>query len=195
LESPDSSLSSSASVTPATYHDKVEVLAAWGALSEAEIGRLMGFARYRMIPVTGRLDDSDAKELLHEALVKTLEGTRQWRHGVQFTHHLFGCMRSISHNWFEQAGRNTELSDVPAPSPSLDSALDAQACIDWIRERLQRDGLSIALRVLDCWLDEHTAAETQQILGIPQDVYWAARKQIRRRAESVLELRGTTHGR
>jgi RNA polymerase sigma-70 factor (ECF subfamily) len=148
-----------------------------------------------MTPVTGRFDDSSAKELLHEALVKTLEGTRPWRRGVQFTHHLFGCMRSISHNWFEQAVRHSELSDVRSSFPSVDSALDAQNCIGWIRECLRQDGLSVALRVLDCWLDGNTAAETQEILGIPQDVYWAARKQIRRRAELVVERKGITHGR
>jgi DNA-directed RNA polymerase specialized sigma24 family protein len=195
LQSPESSLPSSASLSPGTYHDRAEFLAAWEALSGAEIARLMNFARYRMAPVTGRLDDSNAKDLLHEALVKTLEGTRPWRRGLPFTHHLFGCMRSISHNWFEQAGRHTELSDVHASSTSLDSALDAQSCIDWIRERLGQDGLQVALRVLECWLNGHTAAETQQILGIPEDVYWAARKQIRRRAELVLERRGITHGR
>jgi DNA-directed RNA polymerase specialized sigma24 family protein len=117
LESPESSPSSSASLAPVAYHDKVEVLSAWAALTEAEIGRLKSFARFRMVPVTGRLDDSDALQLLYEALVKTLDGTRPWRHGVPFTSHLFGCMRSDSNNWAEQARRHTELSDVPDSSP------------------------------------------------------------------------------
>lgn len=103
-------------------------------------------------------------------------------------------MRSISHNWFEQAGKYSELTEVRASFPSLDSALDAQSCMDWIRERLREDELHVALRVLDCWLNGNTAAETQQILGISQDVYWAARKQIRRRAESVLDIKGVKHG-
>ncbi|MGA2903172.1 MAG: hypothetical protein ABSD98_05050, partial [Candidatus Korobacteraceae bacterium] len=72
---------------------------------------------------------------------------------------------------------------------------DAQTGLDWIRERLRQDELSVALRVLDCWLDGHTPSETQRILGIPQDVYWAARKQIRRRALLLLERRGRPHGR
>lgn len=76
MASPESPLWSQASPSSASHHDRAEVLAAWGALSEADMGRLMGFARYRMTPVTGRFDESSAKELLHEALVKTLEGTR-----------------------------------------------------------------------------------------------------------------------
>src|ERR1700740_2425901 len=117
--------------SPGTHHDRIEVLAAFRALSEAEMKRLTGYARYRMVPVRGRLHDADAEDLFHEALVKTLEGTRPWRRGVPFVHHLLGCMSSITNNWFEQGERNSPLpEDVQGSARGVDSAVDADIQIE-----------------------------------------------------------------
>ena len=194
MESPESSSSASTSAPAVTHHDKAEVLAAFRALSETDMGRLMGYARSRMVPVRGRLNDADAQDLFHEALVKTLDGTRRWRRGISFTQHLVGCMKSIAHNWFEQGGRNTELSnDVQASSPALDSAVDEDIQIERLRQELQAD--TVALSVLDNFLDGQTPAETQAMLRINEDVYWAARKRIRRRAKLLVASEALTHGR
>lgn len=145
-----------------------------------------------MVPVRGRLHYADAEDLLHEALVKTLDGTRRWRHGVTFMQHMVGCMSSIANNWFEQAGRNTELSDTQASSPALDSVIDSLAAVNRLRDHLES---VVALDVLDTLLEGYTPAEAQGVFGIPQGVYWAARKQIRRQAEVLVEREGKTDGR
>src|ERR1022692_2869562 len=133
------------------HHSNAEVLAAYLALSKSDIGRLMAYARFRTFSVRGRFHHADAGDLFHEALVRTLDATRPWRKGVTFINHLVGCMRSIVNNWSEKASRFTELSDTPAPSPSMESAIDAQSHIDRLRGLLSKNRL--ALSILDAWLD------------------------------------------
>jgi len=181
LESPETLQSATSVASSGTHYDCAEALAAFQSLSRADMARLVGYARYRMFPLRGRLHDADAEDLLHEALVKTFDDTRPWRHGVGFVQHLVGCMSSIAHNWFEKAGRYTELSDVQAPTPSIDSAMDARAATERLLRELRED--AIACSALQAWLDGWTPAEMEKFLHIREDAYRAAWKRIRRRAD------------
>jgi DNA-directed RNA polymerase specialized sigma24 family protein len=184
-----------ASPEQAEYYDKAEVLAAFVALPAADLAHLMRYARLRMFPLSGRLRDADAQDLLHEALVKTLDGTRRWRRAVPLDQHLVGCMSSIANNWFEQAGKFQDIqgfegssADADA-SPDLASQFDAQEKIDQIRRVLEEENDATALSVLDTMLDGRTPAEAKALLGINDGVYWAARKLVRRRAERLFRRR------
>lgn len=190
MENLESSPSPAPSAPEAKYHEKEEVLAAFCALSPAELERLRSYARIRMIPVRHRLHDADAEDLLHEALVKTLDGkTRRWRRGVSFMHHMAACMSSIVNNWFEQAGKYQDMqgfegSDADA-DPSGDPALrfDAQERINRLRSELEDDG--IALSVMETMMDGRSPVEAQAFLRVDNDVYWAARKRVRRCAQRL----------
>jgi hypothetical protein len=58
--------------------------------------------------------------------------------------------------------------------------LDAQTSVARLKEQLRGD--AIALNILESMMDEMRPRDTQQFLGISAEVYWAARKRIRRQA-------------
>jgi hypothetical protein len=93
-------------------------------------------------------------------------------------------MRSIGHQRLKQAGRYMPLNErVEAPQHWSLSALDAQTTVARLRQRLRGD--AIALNILESMMDEMRPRDTQQSLSISAEVYWAARKRIRRRAEDL----------
>lgn len=179
---------------PAKYHDQAEVLAAFRALSAPDVKRLMSSARFRMFPVRGRLPDLDAEDLLHEAMVKTLNGERRWRQGVSFMKHMTECMRSIANNWLKQAIRfrearyadldaQAELSGALSDTREEDLLFSNEDRMNTLRRAMGND--AIAANVLDSLADGYSPAEAQALLRISDKVYWAARKTIRRRVEAL----------
>jgi DNA-directed RNA polymerase specialized sigma24 family protein len=179
---------------PAKYHDQAEVLAAFRALSAADMKRLMSSARFRMFSVRGRLPDLDAEDLLHEAMVKTLNGERRWRHGVSFMKHMTDCMRSIANNWLKRAIRfrearyedldaQAELSGALSNTREEDLLFSNDDRMNTLRRAMGND--AIAANVLDSLADGYSPAEAEALLRISDKVYWAARKTIRRRVEAL----------
>ena len=61
--------------------------------------------------------------------------------------------------------------------------MDAKASVARLNEQLRGD--AIALNILDSMMDEMRPRDTQRFLGIRAEVYWAARKRIRRQAENL----------
>jgi len=180
-----------------TEEERREILNAFRALTQIETRRLTGYARVKMISVRQRVFYADAEDLLQEALGKTLEGTRKWNRKVSFFQHLIGSMSSIAQNWCKKGSHETPLADEepadPESSFSLDWSIDAQAYINQIRQMLEDK--PVARKVLGVWMEGHTPAETQALLNISNEVYWAARKQIRRDAMALLRSEeGFTYG-
>ncbi len=182
---------------PITEEEKAAILNAFRALSPVEMNRLIRYARFRMIPIRERVHHSDAEDLLHEALVKTFDGTRKRNPEISFFYHLVGAMSSIADNWFKRVALTTELPETEPGGPfhSPDSALDAEALIGQIRQALRDKPVALAL--LDAWMDGNKPAETQRLLNIDDDDYWKARKQITRCAEETVRRnseKGQRHG-
>jgi hypothetical protein len=157
-------------------------------LSDEDIVKLRKFANYKLLG--GRVSYAEDKDLLHEAIVRTLDGRRQWnQQKVDLVTHLKGCMSSIADEWWK--GRKSEWSLID-PSFSIDAEQEheirARQALALLRKRLRGD--VDAMRVFECRLKGSSAAETRQELNISAAVYEAARKKLSRRVEELrLELK------
>jgi hypothetical protein len=166
------------------WYGEDEVLAALGELSQADIDQMLGFVRFRLIGNAARPGYVEVEDLFIDAVIRTMLRKRTWARGVGVFNHFFAVMRSIGHQRFKQAGRGTPLSECVAASHDWSpSALDARTTLARLKEQLSGDG--VALSVLESMKDEVRPFGAQQSLGITADVYWAARKRIRRSAERL----------
>ena len=161
-----------------------EIFAALGKLSQEEITRIQSFARFRLMGGAERPGHVEAEDLFIDAAIRTMERERRWTRGVSAFNHFFAVMRSSGHQRRKQASRYMPLNeDVAASQNWSPSALDAQAIVTRLKEQLRGD--AIALNILESISDEVSPRCTRQTLGINAKVYWAARKRIRRLAESL----------
>jgi hypothetical protein len=166
------------------HHDKAEVAAGLGVLTNTEIKRLIAIAQIRVVGLSGRNGDTDAGDLLGEAALLTLNMKRKWRCGISLFNHLLATMRSIGHHRFERADKYVPISDLhPAPPPVDSVTLIAQKNIERLEQALEGD--SLALAVLETLNAKIGAADAQDQLCMTPEVYWAARKRIRRRMLAV----------
>ena len=154
-----------------------DIGAALAALSEGDLLRLRAIARLRARSLPGGVSWSD---LLHEAVVRALAGTRPWPHGVPLLAFLAGVMRSLCD---EQWRRRRRQDGLPAPedaSPVDDpervyAAAEALAAI----HRLFATDIP-ATRVITGLLDGMTADEIRRHYGLSTVEYDTARRRIRR---------------
>jgi DNA-directed RNA polymerase specialized sigma24 family protein len=150
------------------------------------LGRLRSYARFLVFGLRGALQYAEADDLLHEAIIRTLEGKRKWKVWVVgFDGHLRGCMRSIADQYATEAARYTKdsLPDLPVEDPPYRDHRMRMAIFDEARSRLT--GEAIALAVLNHLLDGLTPAEVQAVLNIDVDLYNAARAKISRRLHRI----------
>ncbi len=174
--------------------DEHEIFGALGELSEKTIKQIQSFARFRLIGKTGRTGHVEVEDLFMDAVLRTIELKRSWPRGISRSNHLIAVMRSIGHQRLVQAGRYMPLSElVAAPQHWSLSALDAQKTVVRLKEQLRGD--AIALNILESMMDEMRPRDTQRFLGISAEVYWAARKSIRRLAENLPGTSGLSGGR
>ncbi len=151
------------------------------SLDRVEIERLLRFARFRIIGLSGRSGDTDAEDLFAEAALLTLQMRRKWKRGITLFNHLAAIMRSIGDSRFKRASKFVPISDSHAAPNIAQSTVDAEENIAFLEQALKED--SIALRVLDTLGSQIPARKAQKQLRISDEVYWAARKRIRRRME------------
>ena len=162
-------------------------------LSDTDYVKLMliarGFARIRL---QGNLLEPD--DLLHEAILKTLEGRRRWNRQVTMVQHLGRVMESDSGH---EAGKRRTRGFHPLPENEAESA-SHQASPD-ARVLLLgevRDSLALfiddrmALDLLNLKAEGYSASEIQRELGIEKRQYDTTTKRIRRRL--VKHLGGRT---
>lgn len=171
------------------YYEKDEVLAALGNLSDTEVKRMVSSARIRLMGNSARPGHVEADDLFNDAVIRTMKLTRRWKRGVTPFTHLFKTMQSIGHQRFKQAATFTPLSETVGESPNRSLAiLDAQTSVARLKEQLQ--GNEVALSVLESMMDDMRPRHAQVTLDISAEVYWAARKRIRRLA---VRLRGAAN--
>jgi hypothetical protein len=169
---------------PNQWYGEDEILAALAALSQEDFDQIVSFARSRLIGNTARPGYVEVEDLFVDAVVRTMMRKRRWTRGVGAFNHFFAVMRSIGHQRFKQANRFTPLGEFAvAPQNQNLSALDARTIVARLREQLQSD--AVALNILGSMADEVNPRCAQETLGIGADVYWAARKRIRRAAEGL----------
>jgi CheY-like chemotaxis protein len=79
--------------------ERIEVDRAIKSLTTADRIRLKSYADYKIRGLGRAVTDRDGRDLLAEAVYRTLLGTRHWRKDVDFVHHLRESMRSIAFQW------------------------------------------------------------------------------------------------
>ena len=174
-----------------TANSAVTVSRALAALSEAELLRLQALARLRgrgLPPGVGWAD------LLHEALARALDGSRQWPSGVPLLAFLAGVMRSVCNEIWRRRRREGDLVSLddagqaecpqPAcPAPDQERVIAACEAIAAIYRLFSSDG--IALRIIS-GLEGGLSAEDIRIAHrLSALEYDSARRRMRRALHRV----------
>ncbi|AWN55875.1 hypothetical protein DK412_26345 [Methylobacterium sp. 17Sr1-1] len=128
-----------------------------------------------------RLPGIDWSDILHEAIVRALDGTRLWPPGVPVLVFLAGCMRSIEHDIRrrqarEQAWRETDAAEDDGPDP--ERAIAAAQALGAIVALFSGD--ETVRRIIEGLGQGRTAAEIRARHGLSQTEYDSARKRLRR---------------
>lgn len=131
-----------------------------------------------------RAAGSEWQDLLQEAVLRTLDGTRKWPRDVPFRLFLMQTMRSIAHSWMKSG--SSERSPLPENlSQGADFAqqvlIDSQ--LDEFRMQLGSD--QDAIQVLNCLSKDMKGPEIMTQLGITEHQYRAAVRRIRRNLRAV----------
>jgi hypothetical protein len=165
-----------------------------------EYERLMRYAYYRMRGIRERVVDTDARDLLHEAIARTRigdpiaptrKGIRLWNPKEQtLFNHLLGCMRSIGNELAKKGGRFTASAEWAISPDDIHGQVEAKANLQRLRARLRGDIL--ALEVLESILDGETPKETQARLRIPSWDYEKGRKRVIRKGRQLFGPKGNT---
>ncbi|KMO27118.1 hypothetical protein VP06_31705 [Methylobacterium aquaticum] len=133
-----------------------------------------------------RLPGTDWPDILHEAIVRALDGTRRWPRGVPVLVFLAGCMRSIEHDLrrrqtYERLSR-AQLSREHDPADREGSdperAIAAAQALGAIVSLFSGD--ETVLRIIEGLGHGRSAAEIRARHGLSQTDYDSARKRLRR---------------
>lgn len=162
-----------------------DVGAALQALSDDDLLRLRALARLRARGLPGGVAWSD---LLHEAVLRALEGTRRWPPGVPLLAFLAGIMRSLCNEQWRRRRR-----EGPAPQPEdtaaamlagMDSDADPERAYAAVEALAAVDRLfasdTVALKVIAGLTNGLGAEEIQRHYGLSAVEYDTARRRMRR---------------
>ncbi|UHC14683.1 sigma-70 family RNA polymerase sigma factor [Methylobacterium currus] len=154
-----------------------DVAAAIRGLSTVDLVRLRALARLR----ARRLPGLDWSDILHEAIVRALDGTRRWPPEVPILVFLAGCMRSIEHDLRrrlaqEQAWRAHDPADCEGTD--LERAIAAAQALGAIVSLFSGD--ETVLWIIEGLGHGRSAAEIRARHGLSQTDYDSARKRLRR---------------
>ncbi len=154
------------------------------ALSDDDLLRLRALARLRARGLPGGVAWSD---LLHEAVLRALEGTRRWPPGVPLLAFLAGIMRSLCD---EQWRRRRRESLSPQPGDAAATLIDVASNADPERVYAAAEALAavdrlfasdaMALKVIAGLTNGLSAEEIQRLYGVSAVEYDTARRRMRR---------------
>ena len=159
-----------------------DVGVALAALSEDDLLRLRALARLRARGLPGGLVWSD---LLHEAVLRALEGTRHWPPGVPLLAFLAGIMRSLCDEHWRRRRRETPLPQPGDAATALtDSAADPERVYAAAEALAAVDRLfasdTVAMKVVAGLTNGLGAEEIQRLYGLGPVEYDTARRRMRR---------------
>ncbi len=198
----------------AGVHTGEEVEQAIRTLSPGDFKKLRA-AAYAVIRGLGlETAGRDHEDLYSEALARTFGGSRGWRRGVDFSHHLVQAMRSIAWTWREYedrrgqagvvasprpaghpgaAGEPLDPMDPVSPEPDLGTAFLTTRELARFYRQFRNDRQ--ASMVMLGWHRGYTMKEMAQRYRISlQDLQWAARR-IRRFAQKIAQEDASRDGR
>ncbi|HEY9100340.1 MAG TPA: sigma-70 family RNA polymerase sigma factor [Thiobacillus sp.] len=138
-------------------------------------------------------------ELLQEAFIRVIDGARNCPRDVTLVKFLANVMRSITSSWVKASRTEpvhlaVESNEDPDLDPMLNSADTARTPAEMVldlQEALKTANDVIALfdddqqaqLVLEGHMDELTAEEIRELLGIDKTAYATIKKRIRRRID------------
>jgi DNA-directed RNA polymerase specialized sigma24 family protein len=158
------------------------------ALSETDLVRLKALARLWSRGLPGGIGWAD---VLHEAIVRVLDGSRPWPPGVPILAFLSGVMRSICHDHWRRVrheqkllvSRDDRAQSGPSAEPA-DAAADPErvaAAVAGLAEIIRLfAGDAVALKIIDGMAGGLTAAEICSAYDISTLDYDTARRRMRR---------------
>ncbi len=151
--------------------------AALAAMSDDDLLRLRALARLR---ARGLPDGVAWSDLLHEAVLRALEGTRRWPPGVPLLAFLAGIMRSLCDEQWRRRRREGPLAGLDDTAAEADpervyAAAEALAAVD----RLFASD-AVALKVIAGLTNGLGAEEIQRHYGLSAVAYDTARRRMRR---------------
>ncbi|MFT4434170.1 hypothetical protein ACMX25_12355 [Caballeronia sp. 15715] len=171
------------------------IIGAFNSLSETEV-KSLGRAASRLISGT---TFSEPDDLLHEALVRTLDGRRNYPSQVSFGLYMNLTMRSIADgdrdlrgnvdpgpNFYDQESEDSDDAAEDQVAPSAEDEFAAMETLERIAKAVGdiRDSLvddDVACAVLDGIIFEELPQETRKARGLGVKAYDAARKRLERR--------------
>jgi DNA-directed RNA polymerase specialized sigma24 family protein len=164
----------------------VAVSRALAGLSVEDLLRLRALARLRARGLPSGVLWSD---LLHEALARALDGSRQWPSGVPLLVFLAGVMRSICNEIWQRRRREAELiafgkdaearyRDVPCPAADQERVLAASEVLAALYGLFAGDG--VALRIISGLANGLSAADIRTAHGLSEVEYDTGRRRMRR---------------
>jgi DNA-directed RNA polymerase specialized sigma24 family protein len=118
--SPRAAATSSRRLTPEEVHDLARVREAVGELTRADLGRLQIAAKTLLRGFRIDPQRRTHRDLVSEAVTRTLSGERQWLKRVDFQHHLFRTMRSIANLWRREVARERAVRSTDVKLGSLE---------------------------------------------------------------------------
>ena len=153
-----------------------DIRAALSALSGEDLLRLRAIARLRARSLPGDVSWSD---LLQEAVVRTLAGTRPWPPGVSLLAFLAGVMRSLCHeHWRRHGLRQTMALPGPYGSDDPERAYAATQALAAIHRLFASDEAASA--VITGLIGGMTADEIRHHYHLTAVEYDTTRRRIRR---------------
>ena len=171
-------------MTIAVDHTTVDAAHAIQALSEADLVRLAALAR---LWSRGLPDGIGWTDVLNEAVVRVLDGSRAWPPGVPLLAFLSGVMRSICDDHWRRARREAlrrhgDLADLGASladgSADPERMLAAAQALAQINQLFAGD--QPALQIIAGLSEGLTASEICRRYGMEERDYDTARKRMRR---------------
>jgi RNA polymerase sigma-70 factor (ECF subfamily) len=166
--------------------DRDRIAQALHALTEADLVRLRRIAQLR----ARALPDMQWTDLLNEAVLRALNGTRHWPESVPVIVFLAGVMRSLAEEqWRQHRARvalfqprfetGNDADDDPADaSPGPEREVHAQRCLSAIDSLFCRD--EDALQVIAGLSEGLSAAAIQRKYAMDATRYATTRRRIRR---------------
>ncbi|MGX9945717.1 RNA polymerase sigma factor [Bradyrhizobium denitrificans] len=165
-----------------------DAAAAIEALSETDLVRLKALAQLWSRGLPGGIGWTD---VLHEAILRVLDGSRVWPLGVPILAFLSGVMRSLCHDYWRRVRSEQRLlvsRDDPGqhsvPSDPVDELADTErvaVAVAGLAEVFRLfAGDRVVLQIIDGLANGLTAREICRAYGISAIDYDTARRRMRR---------------
>jgi DNA-directed RNA polymerase specialized sigma24 family protein len=120
------------------------------------------------------------EDLLQEALMRVLEGRREWPRIVDAVPFLAGVMRSIAWDWRgERRDESMGAAEIGYEDHAADARIDIQKLIALFDDDV------IAQRMVIALMDGARGEELRELSGLSRTDYESKRTKIRRRLEKA----------